>query len=138
MKACTFFLTLAVLQASIESESCTEKDLPLKNPNLTTTHRRSDTDVVRRPIASSRSVSRKTLFSHVSRSARKYGLEWWGWRKHHNKHYVNSQEELERYVVWRSNTAYINSHNAYADRFGFSLAMNQYGDMVSGFVRSPR
>ena len=133
MKTCTLFLTLSVLLATIKPDSCTKKEEDL---NLTAAHRRNGIrNDARRPFATSPSFSRrKTLSTEVSRSARQYGLEWWGWRKQHNKHYVNSQEELERYVVWRSNTAYINSHNVYADRFGFSLAMNKYGDMVSGFV----
>ncbi len=77
-----------------------------------------------------RRIFSRSLYSKVTRSARRYGLEWWGWQRRHNKRYVSSEEELEKYVVWRSNTAYIHSHNVYADRFGFYLAMNQYGDLV--------
>ena len=78
----------------------------------------------------SRRDVRRLLISKVSSVALQYGLAWVGWRKKHKKSYANSQEELERYIAWRSNTVYIQYHNKYADTFGFSLAMNNYGDMV--------
>ena len=64
-------------------------------------------------------------------AARSYGVQWQGWCVTHNKTYQSSAEALERYVVWRSNSAYIQYHNNYAAEFGFSLAMNKFGDMVS-------
>lgn len=83
---------------------------------------------------SRRSYLRKWLLlatTKTSRDAREYGLAWTSWRRTHGKSYSSSSEELERYVVWRSNTAYIQSHNSYADKFGFTLTMNRFGDMVS-------
>lgn len=82
------------------------------------------------PLSASRRDVRRVLSSKVSSDALHYGLAWASWRSQHNRSYLSSQEELERYVVWRSNTAYIQSHNSYADKFGFTLAMNVYGDMV--------
>ncbi len=52
------------------------------------------------------------------------------WRQTHSKSYGTASEALGRYVIWRSNTAHIESHNNYADKFGFTLAMNSYGDLV--------
>ena len=57
--------------------------------------------------------------------------EWSTWKAHHRKKYSTSVQDLERYVVWRSNKAYINYHNSFASNFGFYLSMNKFGDMVS-------
>lgn len=56
--------------------------------------------------------------------------EWSTWKATHRKFYSSSVQDLERYVVWRSNKAYINYHNSFANTFGFLLAMNKFGDMV--------
>ena len=69
----------------------------------------------------------------TSRDALHYGLLWKSWTHVHNKTYSTSNEGLERYVVWRSNTAYIQYHNTYADKFGFTMAMNSFGDQVCRF-----
>ena len=84
--------------------------------------------------ALSTAQQRRTLKKHLhktSREALKYGLQWKGWCLTHNKSYQSSGETLERYVIWRANIAYIQSHNAYAESFGFTLAMNSFGDLVS-------
>ena len=56
--------------------------------------------------------------------------EWSTWKALHRKKYSTSVQNLERYVVWRSNKAYINYHNSFADNFGFYLSMNKFGDLV--------
>ena len=56
--------------------------------------------------------------------------EWSSWKSTHQKKYSTSVQDLERYVVWRSNRAYINYHNSFASNFGFYLAMNKFGDLV--------
>ena len=56
--------------------------------------------------------------------------EWSSWKTTHRKKYSTSLQDLERYVVWRSNKAYINYHNSFASTFGFHLSMNKFGDMV--------
>jgi hypothetical protein len=56
--------------------------------------------------------------------------EWSFWKSTHRKKYSTSVQDLERYVVWRSNKAYINYHNSFASNFGFYLSMNKFGDMV--------
>lgn len=40
------------------------------------------------------------------------------------------QDELERHIVWLSNRKYIEEHNRNSGTFGYTLAMNQFGDMV--------
>ncbi len=61
----------------------------------------------------------------------KHHEEWRWWKKIHTKNYGTYQEELERHLIWLSNRKYIEQHNANADIFGFNLAMNYWGDMVS-------
>ena len=57
--------------------------------------------------------------------------EWQLWKTEHRKSYESQREELERHLVWLSNREYINIHNANSDVFGFTLAMNHLGDLVS-------
>ena len=56
--------------------------------------------------------------------------EWSQWKVTHTKYYTSNNEELERYVTWRTNKAYVEYHNAFAEDFGYSLALNKFGDMV--------
>ena len=60
--------------------------------------------------------------------------EWSSWKGLHRKSYSTSVQDLERYVVWRANKAYINYHNCFASNFGFYLAMNQFGDLVRSLL----
>ena len=59
-----------------------------------------------------------------------YGLRWDSWKLTHRRSYVTLIEELERFVIWRANQAFIDYHNSYADKLGFTLRMNQFGDLV--------
>ena len=44
---------------------------------------------------------------------------------------MHMQEELQRHFVWLANKKYIEQHNANAQEFGYTLGINQYGDLVS-------
>ena len=44
---------------------------------------------------------------------------------------MSKQEELERHIIWLSNKKYIEEHNANTDKFGYTLSLNQFGDLVS-------
>ena len=57
--------------------------------------------------------------------------EWQLWKTEHGKSYESQREELERHLVWLANREYINAHNKNADLFGFTLAINHLGDIVS-------
>jgi len=57
--------------------------------------------------------------------------EWQMWKAQHGKSYGSQREELERHLVWLANREYINGHNNNAHIFGFTLAMNHLGDIVS-------
>ncbi len=43
--------------------------------------------------------------------------------------YEEELEELHRHTVWQSNKKYVETHNLYASKFGYTLAMNQFGDL---------
>lgn len=57
--------------------------------------------------------------------------EWKLWKSEHRKSYQSDMEDLENHKVWLSNKKYIELHNANSHIFGYTLAMNRYGDMVS-------
>ena len=60
--------------------------------------------------------------------------EWNLWKSKHGKSYESEYLELERHLVWLSNKEYIDQHNANSDIFGFTLAMNHHGDLVSAYL----
>lgn len=44
---------------------------------------------------------------------------------------MSVMEEQERSMVWLSNMKFIDTHNSNADKHGYTLAMNEQGDLVS-------
>ena len=67
----------------------------------------------------------------VARVQLSFAEEWQMWKSLHGKSYGSEREELERHLVWLANREYINGHNQNAHIFGFTLAMNHLGDIVS-------
>ena len=57
--------------------------------------------------------------------------EWHLWKTEHGKSYEDEREELRRHGIWASNMEYIEHHNEHTDKHGFTLRMNQFGDLVS-------
>lgn len=57
--------------------------------------------------------------------------EWRLWKSQHSRSYESEIEELNRHLVWLSNKKFIELHNANSHVFGFTLAMNHFGDLVS-------
>lgn len=55
---------------------------------------------------------------------------WLKWKQKHDRSYESDIHELEKYVTWVSNNAMIEAHNSLKSEFGYTLAINQYGDMV--------
>lgn len=45
--------------------------------------------------------------------------------------YKSEVEEIHRHNIWQANRKYVDEHNANADSFGYTLAMNAFGDLVS-------
>ena len=56
--------------------------------------------------------------------------EWHLWKSTHQKTYEGEHEELRHHIVWLSNKKYIEEHNKYSEHFGYTLEMNQFGDLV--------
>jgi len=71
--------------------------------------------------------------------------EWEAWKQEHSKTYASDEEELRRHIIWQSNKKYIDGHNEHSDTFGFTLKMNEFGDldgaefakMYNGYRRNP-
>lgn len=69
-------------------------------------------------------------------TAIRYPEEWHLWKTEHGVSYSDDMEELRKHVTWMSNKAYIEQHNQYSDTFGYTLKMNNFGDLSSQeFVR---
>ena len=60
-----------------------------------------------------------------------HGVEWISWKGEHKKLYKSFDEEKRRYSIWLDNKKYIEEHNnKNASKLGFTLKMNQFGDLV--------
>ena len=59
--------------------------------------------------------------------------EWKQWRAKHKKHYSTHESESLKRTVWSKNKEYVEDHNAHAGEYGYTLAMNSFGDLVSVF-----
>lgn len=57
-------------------------------------------------------------------------LEWEAWKSTHGKSYSHGTEEHRRSLVWGQNKRIIDSHNANTEGSTYTLAMNEFGDMV--------
>ena len=57
-------------------------------------------------------------------------VQWLEWKRRHDRSYDSDLSELERYVTWVSNKALVESHNKLASDFGYTLALNQFADLV--------
>ncbi len=56
---------------------------------------------------------------------------WHLWKRTHGKQYPTGRRDMERFAVWKSNRVYIDYHNEFESVFGYKLAINQFGDLVS-------
>lgn len=61
---------------------------------------------------------------------RRHHDEWHTWKSHHSKGYSSAAEEEYRYKVWLDNKIYVDEHNSKADKLGYSLKMNSFGDQT--------
>ena len=60
-----------------------------------------------------------------------YTQEFQEWKVKYNKVYETKDLELRRQIIWESNKKFVENHNANADKFGFTVAMNKFADLVS-------
>lgn len=61
-------------------------------------------------------------------------LQWESWKSTHSKTYSHEEEESGRSTVWLNNKKFIDTHNAMGEGSSYSVAMNEYGDMVSSYA----
>ena len=62
-----------------------------------------------------------------------YPQEFQDWKVKYNKVYETKETELERQIIWESNKKFVENHNANSDKFGFTVAMNEFADLVSKY-----
>ena len=60
-----------------------------------------------------------------------YTQEFQDWKVKYNKVYETKETELERQIIWESNKKFVENHNANSDKFDFTVAMNEFADLVS-------
>ena len=63
-----------------------------------------------------------------------FNLAFISFLQEHSKEYKEDLEELARHTIWQANKKFIDSHNAVADKFGYTLRMNQFGDLQSNEI----
>ena len=64
-----------------------------------------------------------------------YTKEWEEWKKEHGRAYESDDIELLRHIIWESNQQFVLEHNANADKFGYTVEMNEFADLVSLFYK---
>ena len=63
-------------------------------------------------------------------------MEWESWKTEHSRRYSDKGEDQQKYFIWKENMDYIENHNKDAEKHGFVLKMNKFGDMVLlGFLK---
>ena len=70
------------------------------------------------------------LFSCVTGSS-DTNSDWELWKTTHSKAYVSREEESLRREAWEANSQFIEQHNANSAEHGYTLEMNNFGDLVS-------
>lgn len=82
------------------------------------------------------SVFAVILLLVVSISCAPLSEEWESWKQMYGKKYTTKNEELKRQLIWLSNKKAIEEHNANKEKFGYTLKMNHFGDLVSFFNKN--
>ena len=59
-----------------------------------------------------------------------FAEEWMLWKTQHQRSYSRGQEEVERHSVWLANREFVLTHNANWQEHGYTLALNQFADLV--------
>ena len=57
--------------------------------------------------------------------------EWMLWKAEHSKSYSGGKQEAQRHSAWLANRDFVLSHNSNWQEHGYSLALNQFADLVS-------
>ena len=59
----------------------------------------------------------------------RFTTEWEQWKAKFERVYETAEEEIRRHVIWEAHKIYVDTHNKNADRFGFTLGMNNFADL---------
>lgn len=62
--------------------------------------------------------------------------QWHSWKTVHQKFYADHSEETLRRQIWEDNLAKIEDHNSRVGAANFSLAINQFADLVSAYLNT--
>jgi C1A family cysteine protease len=60
-----------------------------------------------------------------------YSSLWAQWKTDFGKDYLSSVEHDTRFLTFKDNVDFINSHNSRAEEHGYTVGLNQFGDMNS-------
>lgn len=69
-------------------------------------------------------------------TAFQYNEEWEKWKTSFARNYETEEEEYHRHMIWESHKTYVDEHNVNAEKFGYTLAMNDFADMANSEFRS--
>merc|ERR1712159_295258 len=64
-------------------------------------------------------------------SESEYTSMWSAFKADFQKAYATAEEHEARFLTFKDNVDFINSHNSRADEHGFTVGLNQFGDMNS-------
>jgi cathepsin L len=65
----------------------------------------------------------------VYASAFQFTAEWELWKRTNGRDYATDKEEIHRHTIWEANKQYVDAHNQNADKWGYTLATNQFADL---------
>lgn len=84
-----------------------------------------------------RAAMRFLILLCVTTAALGHGLysEWRSWKERHGRVYADDGEERARRSAWQENYRLVEEHNRNTSH-GFTLALNQFADLVSGALYS--
>ena len=71
----------------------------------------------------------------LARSTAQLHAQWRLWKERHGKVYANEANENARRSIWEKNYRLVERHNRNSSKHGFSLALNQFADLVSCIIR---
>ena len=61
--------------------------------------------------------------------------KWRKWKNHHGKVYADDASESARRSTWEDNYKLVAKHNRNSSIHGFTLALNQFADLVSLYYK---
>ena len=69
-------------------------------------------------------------------AAIEYDEEWELWKSVHKKSYTSVAVDTEKYRTWMNNKKFVYHHNLNMSVTGYTLALNQFADLVSNNAKT--